>query len=86
MDTPPTIHTVITIPETVLTAPWPAGVVGRYLARAGATVDIRSNLGNHVYASCTGCDWTDHNVDYYTRQKAQEHAERCLGIPLPATS
>ncbi|MBX9392252.1 hypothetical protein K4749_01225 [Streptomyces sp. TRM72054] len=64
-------------------APWPEGVIARYLTLVGATVDLRGRDEN-TSATCTGCG---ERITLFgerrTRELAQAHAERCRALPRP---
>ncbi|NUL05349.1 hypothetical protein HRW07_19350 [Streptomyces lunaelactis] len=75
---------------------WPEGVIARYLAVAGATVDVYDN-GTELRAICTGCpaaedvhrvaeiteDWVRRRVVIKTQEWAQTHAATCRAMPRP---
>ncbi|MFI9154517.1 hypothetical protein [Streptomyces sp. NPDC053367] len=64
-------------------APWPNGVIARYLTLAGATVDLRGGLSDTT-SSCTGCGEYEYpNSESYVRRRAQAHAEVCRALPRP---
>jgi hypothetical protein len=68
------------------TAPWPDGLVARYLTVAGATVDVRGSE-HSASMTCLGCD--ESHASYVlrrTRELAQGHAERCRALPRPAVN
>lgn len=67
------------------TEPWPEGVIARYLTVAGATVDLREDESLRHVGTCTGCHHHIHvTVEHNARHQAQEHAEKCRALPLPA--
>lgn len=68
------------------TQPWEPGVNARYLALAGATIDIRESTGGHATAACQGClyAWTGDILTAHTH--AQTHAEKCRALPRPAVT
>jgi TPP-dependent indolepyruvate ferredoxin oxidoreductase alpha subunit len=73
-------------------APWPEGVIARYLTVGGvadpnATVDI-TDKGEDTYwrydTACAGCPHADMFTDLDdARDDAQAHAERCRALPRP---
>jgi hypothetical protein len=68
------------------TAPWPDGVIARYLTVAGATVDVRGG-GDHASMTCLGCDEGYASFgEHRTRELAQGHAEKCRALPRPAVA
>ncbi|MFD5814388.1 hypothetical protein [Streptomyces sp. NPDC127038] len=64
-------------------APWPDGVIGRYLTVGGATVDVQGG-SDHGVMTCLGCGegYASFN-ERRTRELAQGHAERCRALPRP---
>jgi hypothetical protein len=55
-------------------APWPDGVIARYLTVAGATADVidamapwRGGTGHNLRAACTGelCERTSHGPEFW---------------------
>ncbi|MGW4300401.1 hypothetical protein ACWEHT_11550 [Streptomyces sp. NPDC004646] len=82
--------------RTAFPAPWPKGVVARYITLAAAvdptaTVDVRrvKNSGRLTgfTAECRGCPWTEPDADErLARQEAQRHAETCRGLPGPGVA
>lgn len=71
-------------PSSAFAAPWPAGVVARYLTVAGATVDLTGG-GDRTYYRCTGCGYGGHMWwhEDTARGRAQSHAETCRALPRP---
>lgn len=77
--------------------PWPEGVIARYLTAAGKalkdptiTVDVTNN--DLPDARCAGCLETFAEDSPYisrslaiARHWAQEHANKCSGLPKPAS-
>ncbi|MFL1904786.1 hypothetical protein ACJWDR_37635 [Streptomyces tauricus] len=77
-------------------APWPEGVIARFLTVGGATVDIEEQRAGwkSPHWFCHGC--TDTSRGAYTgpfgdpftlgdiREQAQSHAETCRAMPRPA--
>ncbi|MEU6597884.1 hypothetical protein [Streptomyces flaveolus] len=72
-------------------APWPDGVIARYLTVAGAIVDVTGE-DHDVDGICHGCEGTPGKSGYVsrsldvTRTWAQRHAETCRALPRPAVS
>ncbi|MFB7292061.1 hypothetical protein [Actinacidiphila glaucinigra] len=68
----------------LLSTPWPAGVLYRYLTLFGATVDITKS-GDYYVPTCTGCDAsTLPDTVRKTQDWAQAHSARCRALPHPA--
>lgn len=66
-------------------APWPAGVVARYLTVAGATVDVTGG-GDRTGYRCTGCPYGSSGPYWHeseAHRHAQSHAEKCRALPRP---
>ncbi|MGW3272554.1 hypothetical protein ACWDFH_13920 [Streptomyces kronopolitis] len=76
--------------STSIETAWPEGVIARYLALGGATVDI-TDTGEESYwryeAACTGCPATEvANFEGFVRTWVQAHAEKCRAMPRPAAA
>ena len=64
-------------------APWPDGVIARYLTVAGATVDVETLTtvsGDDTYgtrSTCRGCaDWDDRDYDRYRNYRERSSRAR----------
>ncbi|MFD9444966.1 hypothetical protein [Streptomyces sp. NPDC060001] len=70
--------------QTTASAPWPDGVIARYLTVVDATVDVRGG-GDYASMTCLGCGlhYSAFN-ETRTRELAQGHAEKCRAMPRPA--
>lgn len=76
--------------------PWPAGVIARYLTRAGQhlndlslTVDVVEEDGDIQSARCRGC--REGYADYQQRDLAASrwamlHADACGALPRPGVA
>ncbi|WP_370667056.1 hypothetical protein [Streptomyces sp. IBSBF 2507] len=72
-------------PPSPATAPWPEGVIARYLTVVGAHVDLFRTDQGEMTSHCTGCgDARFPNSEIYIRSEANAHAERCRALPRPA--
>lgn len=67
-------HGIRTTHQPPSPAPWPEGVVARYLTVGGATADVldktspwESGTGRNLGAACTGelCAWTSHGPEFW---------------------
>lgn len=71
-----------------LAAPWPDGVIARYLTVGGATVDLTGD-DHDTDGICHGCGTTPAQSGYISRSLdvlhiwAQRHAETCRAMPRP---
>lgn len=79
------------------TKPWPTDVIARYLTDAGkaltdltVTVDLGEDPETgYITGICRGCETTFEDSNYISRDLttgrhwAQEHAEKCRGLPHP---
>jgi hypothetical protein len=66
-------------------APWPDGVIARYLTVAGATVNITyASSKGLITAACTACAWTENTdtVGLYTDTPEQEQARVDEWLPV----
>ena len=67
-------------------APWPEGVIARYLTVVGSTVDVRGS-DNSVSMTCLGCSLHYSAFgEQRTHELAQGHAEKCRALPRPAAT
>lgn len=65
------------------TAPWPEGVIARYLTVSGAHIDI-TKPWNDYRAVCDGCaKGYSCSFENPARDWAQAHAETCRALPRP---
>lgn len=68
-------------------APWPDGVIARYLTVAGATVDLVDRTEESYWRYNTACGGCPHKDSFLSvepaRRDAQTHAERCRALPRP---
>ncbi|OYP14051.1 hypothetical protein CFC35_05660 [Streptomyces sp. FBKL.4005] len=68
-------------------APWPDGVIARYLTVAGAPVDLTDRTEESYWRYDTACGGCPHKDSFLSvepaRRDAQAHAERCRALPRP---
>lgn len=67
---------------------WPKSVFARYETVVRAHVELTGG-GDRTYHRCTGCDFgrgTSAQAEWYVREQAQAHAEKCRGLRKPEVS
>ena len=73
------------MPASTRTA-WPEGVVARYRAVGGGTVDLTAD-GESVRLRCSGCGFGNGHAYYppAAHRLAEKHAAKCRRVPRPTT-